>query len=715
MISKNILLLSTLLICATLATCGEENPVELESAHLKNIRRLTFVGAKNGEAYFRPDGKSIVFQGVREEGNPFYQIYTMDLATGKTTRVSPGTGKTTCSFFNPVKNRIIFASTHLDPESVAKQKAEIEKQKAGPGKRYVWDFDPAMDIFESDPDGKNLVRLTDAKGYDAECSYSPDGKQIVFCSTRDGDGSMNDGEIYIMNSDGKNQRRLTHEKGYDGGPFFSPDGKKIVWRHFEDDAQKIAEVWTMNADGSNKFQVTKLKAVSWAPYYHPSMKWIVFASNFEDPAFEIYAIRPDGKDLTRLTCSQGFDGLPVPSPDGKKLMWTSNRSENKSHIFIADLILPDVASEPTFPEPKGDDELFSYPKMTERLKQLQEAAAEFHVEHNIAKQFHAAGLVPFGVTENVEDTFFIFGPRITGWLPPMGAATSVIVAAADMQGLSWTPFGVAALAEGIKAEKNTRTNMKKTDEPSVSGIYFTVANADEVDSIYKSAQSDMKKPGAPSIAAFISVMNLGRMRGNTLYMYGTGTGANWRELAERLAAMHPELRIETVDSPEEAPELKQFTDNKIPAIAFGGPDIPPDQQDAAPPRDEYALIAATSVVGDTLRLLASGEPKITFTAYDAAAAKAAADAAKRPYLGTIPEYKSEGIVGVKLTGVRDPSPALKAGLKAGDIVIELGGMAVKDVEGYLKALEALKAGQETTLKYMRDGKTETVTVTLGAR
>ncbi len=278
------------LFCFIISLTHAAEVAEQEAAHLKNIRRLTFAGSKNGEAYFAPNGKEIVFQGVREEGNPFYQIYKMDLASGKVTRISTGTGKTTCSFFHPTKNRILFASTHLDAESAAKQREEIEKQKAGPAKRYSWDFDPEFDIFESDPDGKNLVRLTDAKGYDAECAYSPDGKSIVFCSMRDGDA-----EIYTMDSDGKNPRRLTNEKGYDGGPFFSPDGKKIVWRHFEDEAQKTAEVWTMDVDGSNKKQVTKLSAVSWAPYFHPSMKWIIFGSNFEDPAFEIYAIRP-GRD-----------------------------------------------------------------------------------------------------------------------------------------------------------------------------------------------------------------------------------------------------------------------------------------------------------------------------------------------------------------------------------------------------------------------------------
>ena len=105
---------------------------------------------------------------------------------GKFRRVSPGVGKTTCSYFSPDGKKIIFASSHLDPDAKKHYAAEYqrreEERQAGKRRRYVWDFDPHMDIFEANPDGTGLKRLTDAKGYDAEGSYSPDGKQIVFCS-----------------------------------------------------------------------------------------------------------------------------------------------------------------------------------------------------------------------------------------------------------------------------------------------------------------------------------------------------------------------------------------------------------------------------------------------------------------------------------------------------------------------------------------------------
>ena len=129
---------------------------------------------------FHPDGKRLIFQAEREPDNPFYQIYILSLETGDVNRVSPGTGKTTCSFFDPKADRVIFASTHLDPDAVAKQKQEIELRAAGKERRYAWDYDETYEIFSAKPDGSDMVRLTDAIGYDAEGSFSPDGQWIIY-------------------------------------------------------------------------------------------------------------------------------------------------------------------------------------------------------------------------------------------------------------------------------------------------------------------------------------------------------------------------------------------------------------------------------------------------------------------------------------------------------------------------------------------------------
>jgi Tol biopolymer transport system component len=328
-------------------------PAGGEAPFLSHTRQLIFEGKRSGEGYFSPDGKALIFQSEREPGNPFYQIYLLDLENGDSHRVSPGVGKTTCAFFRPGVDEVLFASTHLDPEAKAKQKAELDFRASGKQRRYSWDYDEQMDLFSARRDGAQLKRLTATPGYDAEGAYSPDGRLIVFCSLRhafptnqlsadelkrlETDPSWF-GEIYVMNADGTEPRRLTHTPGYDGGPFFSPDGRRIVWRRF-DESGVNADVFTMKPDGSDVRRLTDFGAMSWAPYYHPSGEYLIFTANKLGFAnFELFLVDSVGtREPVRVTHTDGFDGLPVFSPDGKKLCWTSGRApDGKSQLFLAD-------------------------------------------------------------------------------------------------------------------------------------------------------------------------------------------------------------------------------------------------------------------------------------------------------------------------------------------------------------------------------------------
>ena len=135
-----------LMISAVLGLAAEPNAND-EGRFLANVRQLIFEGKRSGEGYFSPDGKALIFQSEREVENPFYQIYLLNFDSGDVHRVSPGTGKTTCAFFRPGSDEVLFASTHLDPAAAAKQKAELEFRASGKQRRYSWDYDEHMEIF----------------------------------------------------------------------------------------------------------------------------------------------------------------------------------------------------------------------------------------------------------------------------------------------------------------------------------------------------------------------------------------------------------------------------------------------------------------------------------------------------------------------------------------------------------------------------------------
>lgn len=333
------------ILCAMAAPPDVDDPAALEARHLKNIRQVTHGFAKAGEGYFSPDGSSIIFQAAKP-GEDDYQIYTLALKPGaEPKRVSTGKGKCTCSFFHPDGKSLLFASSHLDP--ALKDGSGKDAAKKGPAysrsERYRWDFDPEMDIFRSDLDGQNLVRLTDTPGYDAEGSYSPDGKQIIFTSFRDGDA-----EIYIMDADGKNPRRITRSKGYDGGPFFSPDGKKIIYRS-DRKQNDLLQLYINNPEGDSERALTSNEGVNWGPYFFPDSRHLVYSTSIHGHQnYEIYLMDTETGKEERLTFRDGFDGLPVFSKDGKQMLWTSKgrTADNTSQLFLADFELetPPVAS-----------------------------------------------------------------------------------------------------------------------------------------------------------------------------------------------------------------------------------------------------------------------------------------------------------------------------------------------------------------------------------
>ena len=321
----------------------EPSPVKQEAAHLGNIRLVPSGMRRAGEGYFSPDGTQIVYKAY-PDGYQFYQIFTQKLGENVPRLVSTGRGRTTCAYFSPDGKKLIFASAHTRPDLAQAENDARELEKQGGRRAYQWVFDEYSDIYEIDVDGGGLRALTDAPGYDAEGSYSSDGRQIVFTSNRDGDP-----DLYVMNADGSNVRQLTNAPGYDGGPFFSPDNKWVIFRS---DRQKkdMLQLFAVSADGKHEVQLTdNLDTVNWGPYFHPGGKYIIWAradysrgpqgANFDLYTMDVTMTADSftGGEAQRVTFHEKADVLPVFSPDGTKLMWTSSRTEDgSSQLWIAD-------------------------------------------------------------------------------------------------------------------------------------------------------------------------------------------------------------------------------------------------------------------------------------------------------------------------------------------------------------------------------------------
>jgi Tol biopolymer transport system component len=313
--------------------------------HLTNVRQLTF-GGQNAEAYFSYDGSELIFQSMRGSLE-CDAIFRMSADGSNVRQVSSGKGATTCSFIAPDGQSIIYASTHLGSEACP--------PKPDMSRGYTWALYDDFDIFKADPEGGNVVRLTDTPGYDAECVFSPKGDKILFTSVRDGDL-----DLYMMNPDGSSVERLTNEVGYDGGAFFSFDGEWICWRASRPSGAELEdyllllrdglvrpsklEIYVMNLKDREPIQLTSNSAANFGPYFHPDGKRVIFVSNMNDPRgrnFDMYMVDVATRAVEQITYFDSFDGFPMFSHDGQKLVFASNRNntvEGETNIFIADWI-----------------------------------------------------------------------------------------------------------------------------------------------------------------------------------------------------------------------------------------------------------------------------------------------------------------------------------------------------------------------------------------
>jgi len=304
---------------------GGDKPAVREGAELP-IVQIPHPGSAV-EAYFSPDGKHLICN-AKIGDDPTYLVYTMAVDGTDVRRIN-NRGKDACSFYVPNGKRLIWTSTRdrLDlPEGNYSDSLN---------------FPQGAELYTSALDGSDVKRLTHNDVYDAEVSFSPDGKWILF--TRQLDGNL---DLWRMKPDGTGETRITNTPELqEGGSFYMPDNETIIYRAWKTEDQEKnptpMNVFTIRHDGTGRRQITHDDGTNWAPYPAPDGKHFVFVKALMSRNFEIFLMNLETGQQKQLTFSKAFDGYPVISPDGKTMLFASSRAnapgEHKLSLFLMDI------------------------------------------------------------------------------------------------------------------------------------------------------------------------------------------------------------------------------------------------------------------------------------------------------------------------------------------------------------------------------------------
>ena len=184
------------------------------------------------------------------------------------------------------------------------------------------------EVYVMNPDGTDQIRLTFDPRTDQQPDISPDGRQIVFCSTRITDTNPEgDLEIFVMDADGTNATQLTSNGAgvNDAWPRWSPNGKQIV---FHSNIDGNFEIYLINADGTDLTRVTDYPGIEQFPEWSPDGKQLAIRRDTD-----IYLIDTDGTNPIRLTNDAPVDQMASWSPNGKQIAFMSGR-EGYCSVFV---------------------------------------------------------------------------------------------------------------------------------------------------------------------------------------------------------------------------------------------------------------------------------------------------------------------------------------------------------------------------------------------
>jgi hypothetical protein len=221
------------------------------------------------------------------------------------------------------------------------------------------------------------------------------------------------------------------------------------------------------------------------------------------------------------------------------------------------------------------------------------------------------------------------------------------------------------------------------------------------------------------VVAMINFDMVGRLRNDKLIVYGTSTATELKAILDSANAVSGSraLKVTGIGDGYGPSDQTSFYARDIPVLHFFT-DLHEDYHRATDDADKVSAAGEARVVdlaSRVVRSIADRRSPLTFVRIAAPAQSAMSREGSQTYLGSVPDMAANNVVGMRLMGVRPGSPADKGGLKEGDVIVEFGGVAVKDLYSYTDALYAHKPGDVVKVAVMRGGQRVELTVTLGKR
>ena len=251
-----------------------------------SVRPLTSDRAWNVDGAWSPGGGRIAFQSTREGHS---DLYLMDVSDGRVRRLTNGLGFNESPRWSPDGSWISFTSSRAGVKGPLGGAAGFHRN-----------------IYLVRPDGTDLRRLTSLSGFDGGAAWSPDGSGLAFVSDRGGAF-----DLYTMAPDGRDQRQITHHAsgpGYAAYPSWSPDGDQIAFNASNPPGDSAgSSIYSMPAGGGDAARVTR--GYDFQADWSPDGSWIAFLGKRLGHT-QLFAVRPDGSDLTQLTTDASDKDLP---------------------------------------------------------------------------------------------------------------------------------------------------------------------------------------------------------------------------------------------------------------------------------------------------------------------------------------------------------------------------------------------------------------------